>query len=311
MKGWLSDFELRDGKILVRETGAELSLDFALVREVMGWFPFYLLVRFSTFLAGLKPRPKPRVGFVPGPARPWYLLPFLTQAARYRRTKLPEKADILIYFEDKTLATPPHIPADFTGKMINFACTDISKTRVAEVFADIFGYGLAVDPCTYTGLMAVKSEKNGAHDGMIVQGPVKPEEVDASLVYQRLIDNRLSEGDDKVIDLRCPTVNGKIGLIFIKHRPLHSRFANFNARVELARPEDYLSAEERTKLAAFARAMRLDFGGLDVLRDRSDGRIYVVDVNKTDMGPPIALPLADKFRATRILTKQLKDFFGG
>lgn len=47
-----------------------------------------------------------------------------------------------------------------------------------------------------------------------------------------------------------------------------------------------LSKEEQTRIARFAAAMRLDFKGLDVLRDRGDGRIYIVDANKTDTGPP-------------------------
>ena len=47
--------------------------------------------------------------------------------------------------------------------------------------------------------------------------------------------------------------------------------------------------------------MKLDWGGLDVLRDRSEGRLYVVDVNKTDMGPPIAMALNDKITVTRKL----------
>jgi hypothetical protein len=53
--------------------------------------------------------------------------------------------------------------------------------------------------------------------------------------------------------------------------------------------------------------MHLDWGGLDVLRDRADGRLYVVDVNKTDMGPPIALPWADKLRATRLMARALLE----
>jgi hypothetical protein len=49
--------------------------------------------------------------------------------------------------------------------------------------------------------------------------------------------------------------------------------------------------------------MALDFGGLDVLRDREDGRIYIVDVNKTDMGPPSALTAKDKLTAMRGLAQ--------
>ena len=70
-------------------------------------------------------------------------------------------------------------------------------------------------------------------------------------------------------------------------------------------PDDLLSNKERAQLKQFAAAMGLDWGGMDVLRNKNDGKIYVVDVNKTDMGPPIALSLKDKNKATIILTEQL------
>ena len=34
--------------------------------------------------------------------------------------------------------------------------------------------------------------------------------------------------------------------------------------------------------------------------------LWIVDVNKTDMGPPIALPMADKLKATRTLAHALR-----
>ena len=58
-----------------------------------------------------------------------------------------------------------------------------------------------------------------------------------------------------------------------------------------------------TFFAAFAAAMHLDYGGLDILRDRHDGRIYIVDANKTDMGPPAAMRGQDKLTAMRALAE--------
>ena len=123
------------------------------------------------------------------------------------------------------------------------------------------------------------------------------------MVYQVLVDN--SVDGRWVEDLRCPIIGGEIELIFIKRRPLTKRFANSNANVTLQTPDDLLSNDERDKLKKFAKAMGLDWGGMDVLRNKNDGKIYVVDVNKTDMGPPIALSLKDKDKATAILTRQL------
>ncbi|RYF95583.1 MAG: hypothetical protein EON95_00795 [Caulobacteraceae bacterium] len=88
--------------------------------------------------------------------------------------------------------------------------------------------------------------------------------------------------------------------MFIKRRPAVDRFANHNSSTTLTTPEAVFSPLELEAIAAFCRDMGLDWGGLDILRDK-DGRIYVVDVNKTDMGPPIALPLKDKLRATSLL----------
>ena len=53
--------------------------------------------------------------------------------------------------------------------------------------------------------------------------------------------------------------------------------------------------------------MRLDWGGLDVLRHAGDGKIYIVDVNKTDMGPPLALPIKEKLSAVKTLGLALRD----
>ena len=86
-----------------------------------------------------------------------------------------------------------------------------------------------------------------------------------------------------------------------KRRRSETRCCNSNDEVEIAATEDVLTPQEVEQLGRFARAMKLDWGGLDVLRDRSDGRLYVVDVNKTDMGPPIAMALPDKITVTRKL----------
>jgi hypothetical protein len=68
-----------------------------------------------------------------------------------------------------------------------------------------------------------------------------------------------------------------------------------------------LSKPEQEKIGEFANAMALDFGGLDVLRNRDDGQIYIVDANKTDMGPPSALSGQGKLKAMRGLADAFAD----
>jgi hypothetical protein len=94
--------------------------------------------------------------------------------------------------------------------------------------------------------------------------------------------------------------------VFLKRRPAARRFENHNAEVRLTTPEAAFSADERAQIAAFCAELRLDWGGLDVLRDRASGDIWIVDANKTDMGPPVSLPLADKVTATRWVAAALR-----
>ena len=95
--------------------------------------------------------------------------------------------------------------------------------------------------------------------------------------------------------------------MFLKERPVDQRFENLNTRVRLTTAADCFSPDELAKIKAFCRAMRLDWGGLDILRDAADGRIYIVDVNKTDMGPPLPLPIKEKLFAVKTLGQALRD----
>ena len=182
----------------------------------------------------------------------------------------------------------------------NVNCFDIRKSVVARVFEEVFGYSLTVDPTSHDGAMVEKSELNGKHDGRKIEGPITAPT--PGQVYQRIVENTF-DGKEHV-DIRTPIVGGKTTpYVFLKKRTRELRFTNDNHRVDLAPIDAMLSHAEQEKIAAFAAAMNLDFGGLDVLRDRSDGRIYIVDANKTDMGPPAAMRGHDKLTAMRALAE--------
>lgn len=293
---WASDFEFSGRNVRVRKTGARLVIDRALLKDVWRWASLYAPVRVVGAMRRLV-RPSARVWFAPDKARPWYLVWNVATWAGARIASRPEDADVAFFFDDSTHGVAPAPPG---LRVINGACTDVSKSRVAEAFEAVFGYALAVDPRTWTGPAVEKGELNGAHDGRTVVCPTDPL---PGRIYQRVVDN--SDGAF-VDDLRTPMVGGRPAAVFVKRRPLNDRFANYNTRVTLTTPEAVFSADEIERLAAFAREMGLDWGGLDVLRDRESGRLYVVDVNKTDMGPPLALPWTDKLRATARLAKAFR-----
>jgi hypothetical protein len=181
--------------------------------------------------------------------------------------------------------------------VLNGACLDISKRFVDARHLDVFGYALAVDPLIHEGPMVAKSDANAVHDGMIIEGPCTPT---PGRVYQRVIDN--VEGDF-VIDLRVPVVGDEIPFVYRKWRPLATRFANTNTRCDVVDRAAEFDADECAGLVRFAATVGLDIGELDVLRDRGDGRLYVVDVNKTPYGPPNGLGDADGAGAMQSLAE--------
>jgi hypothetical protein len=300
MSSWLKDFEIKGGTITVKETGAELKIDWEIIHEALVWFIFYATETVRRWFDFRPSKQRLKFAYLPKPPRPWYLLAVMAKRAGAKTVKTLEAADAVFYFEDQTVATPPQLSENFHGRALNFNCGDISKSRVAEVFESVFGYAISVDPEKAKGPIAVKSEKNGAHDGYVAQAPIPN---DPNLVYQRLIDTTVDGQWGE--DLRCPMIDGTIPFIYVKRRPITKRFANVNTSVTLQDVDDLLSKDEQTKLKEFAAAMGLDLGGIDVLRDKNDGKIYVVDVNKTDMGPPVILPLKDKNSSTKILTEHL------
>lgn len=302
---WFSDFKYINRGILVKKTGAHIPFRWSLLNELFTWFTFYFFTqtwRIQRWLSGYK---RPRIAFYPDKPRPWYFIWPVMHVAGAKVVSDIMQADIVFQFDDTTITTNKIPETKPDAILVNFACNDISKTLIADVFEKAAGYNLAVDPLTYTGAMVEKSELNAAHDGRIIYGPMPPVE---GKTYQRLIDNEIEGG--MVEDLRTCIVGGEPTIVFRKRRALERRFMNENKEVLLDRLDKVYSKEELDIIRRFAAGINLDWGGIDVLRDKDSGKIHIVDANKTDMGPPIALPLGSKLRATRRMAKSFAHAFG-
>jgi hypothetical protein len=299
---WLRDFEFEPGALRVKKTGVRVPLNAEILHESLTWLIYYLAVEAMRVARAFGKR-GPRAAFVPDRPRPWYLIWPVIHAAGGAVVSDPAKADLVVQFDDSVRsshAPPPGAPAH---GLVNFGAVDISKSRVAEAFERAFGYPLAVCPRRGRGIAVEKSEANGVHDGQVICLPVEPQ---PGRVYQRLVNNRAPDG--LVEDLRTPTVGGRPVCVFVKRRPMAHRFGNENVACPLRAPEEVFSAEEIAAIGRFCAEIGFDWGGLDILRDHDDGRLYIVDANKTDMGPPIAMPLRDKLEATRRLALAFRGF---
>lgn len=292
----LGDFELREGRVVLVSTGNSAAIDRALVAEVAIWVTCYLAVR----LAALRHRGRrPAIWFTPVVPHPRYMVRIAAIRAGIRVARTPNEADAAFFFDDATASVPP--PPGH-ARAFNFACADIGKGHVARVFATVFGYPLAVDPATWIGDAVEKSEANGTHDGRIVACPraARP-----GFVYQRVVDT--IDADGFGTDLRTHVVGGRVVAVWVKRRHAVARFRPANVSATLVAPDSVFAPDELAAIVAFAAAMGADWAGLDVLRDRPSGRIYVVDVNKTDAGPIIALPLKEKLASIDLLARALTD----
>jgi len=301
---FLSDFQFHGDYVVAKHSGTRIPLTRESLMDAARAAAFVCEVQaLCATRTARGVRPRARIAFFPEKPRSYYAIWPVCRLANVQIVDDPAKADLVFQFKDRpTVAADPR--PDLQGKpFLNGACTDIRKSRVAAVFEQVFGYPLGIDPYTYQGLAVQKSEGNGVHDGRIVACPVS--EPDADKVYQRLIQNTLDGRE--FVDIRTPIVGGQIPFVYLKCRTMKERFSNNNHRVVLQETVELYAEAEIAQVQAFARAMGLDFGGLDVLRHKEDGRIYVVDVNKTDMGPPTALPGADKMQAMRRLAAAFSD----
>lgn len=300
---WWRDFAWENGRLLIRKTGIRLSVTWPLVHEVVNWAIYLMLLQMVSICTFFRRGQRPTIWFTPDTPRPWYLLRGAAVWAGIDIARSPGTANIVAYFDDATVGSS----AAFAGiSHLNFACVDIRKSHVAHIFADVFGYPLSVDPLTTQGELVEKPEKNGVHGGHILIGPVSPKR---GFTYQRVVDTRDEFG--QCHDLRTLCVAGKPVLVWVKTKASQNRFSIVNRKAVLRASEDMYTASEITQIEAFCGRMGLDWGGLDILRDRHDGRIYIVDVNKTDLGPVIALSWRDKVRSMQILSRALSSLVRG
>lgn len=239
---------------------------------------------------------------------PYAVLYKLCAVAGYWITTDPgEPCDAVFRWHDVTRSDLGSLPHDEAA--VNRRCTDIRKRRVSRVFADVFGYDLSVDPTTYVGRAFMKSDENATHDGVVIDCPIPADEVSPGSVYQRAVDNRRDDADG-FYEYRVPVLGSAIPVVYVKYRPPDTDYKAFDA-VDIVSPEAVLSETERAQVLAFAGALGMEYGEMDVLRDRGDGRIYVVDANNTPSGPSRGFRPEQSVEALRALRPAFEALLAG
>jgi hypothetical protein len=193
--------------------------------------------------------------------------------------------------------------------VLNSHCNDISKHMVNSTFEEVFGYRISVDPCKHNGKCVMKLNWNALHKGRIIECPIKS--IDDDFVYQKLIRNETRDGF--VEDMRVPVFGNKTPFVYLKYRSIKDRFVDrvhTNTRATIAEVDDVLSKEEIDNIHRFCARIGMDYGEVDVLRDKGDGRIFIVDANNTPSGPPSPISDSEGKIAVLRLSKAFEETFG-
>jgi len=167
--------------------------------------------------------------------------------------------------------------------IINNTHFNSAKSNVFFYFRRAFGYDLSVNPSEFSGEMVIKSDMNAAHDGQVEYGPIS--DISPNKTYSLLVDNTVDDGR-YVRDLRIPVIGGDIPFAYIKYRTIDMRFQTDSSFAKLVELYEVFSNPELSMIKNFCELIGLEYGELDILRDRKSRKIYIVDVNNTPYGPP-------------------------
>ena len=216
------------------------------------------------------------------PDKEFYTIVAIFMRLGYFATSDPESDfDFGFCWQDSTWLEPQPVLEKVARQkpVLNLNCRDISKRTVEEVFSRVFGYGSFVDPTTGSGPIVQKYNEN-ASGGFVVERPLK--QIDPKFIYQKLLDSRHG---DAMVEYRVPVVPGSIPLAYTELKDLPSdRIKTRKQSIEITEPSEIFSLDELRQISEFCAGMGLDFGELDIIRANDDGKIYIIDANKTPGG---------------------------
>ncbi|MDP3791009.1 MAG: hypothetical protein Q8R38_03075 [Candidatus Omnitrophota bacterium] len=246
-----------------------------------------------------------RILFYPSKPHASFVITKICYLLGYKRTNsFNDKYNSTFNWEDATYRTRYESLVSLSNKtkVVNILCNNISKRKVMEVFNEVFGYNIGIDPLIFSGKCVKKSNLNAKHDGKIIECPI--DVVEDEFVYQKLVNNSTDEGF--VEDIRLPIFYNSIPFVYLKRRPMHDRFGNNNLKVKVTEVKMVISNEEKNKILLFCNKIGLDYGELDAARDSNDKRLYIFDVNATPFGPPNHIAFWDYFVALKKLAENFE-----
>ncbi len=201
-----------------------------------------------------------------------------------------ERKNVIYWnWQDRTEKVKSEVVGTELEYVVNGRITSISKLQVMQKFHQAFGYSLQIDPLEYQGRIISKSVQNATHDGKIWKAPLDISTferlVNQNQVFQRYIDTTHRTDPSLRVHYRVPVFNtGRkviIPLVYLAYVKKQHHFDPKNYRTLIKNKRRIFGEDEILKIGKFVQLMRADYCELDILRDVSSSRIYIVDLNDT------------------------------
>lgn len=166
---------------------------------------------------------------------------------------------------------------EIRSEIINVRCLDLSRETVGEKFAEIFNYPFNLDPSKYTGKIIKRSNILGFDSPEILTAPCKIKAPNQDFVYQKFIEANGTYFHTVICGDRLPIV------IQITEN-----------MAELKSTEKVFTSTEIKKIILVAKQLGIEFGAVEILRDQTNQKIYIVNAEDTVWRLPHILTEAQK-----------------
>ena len=215
-----------------------------------------------------------------------------------------EQYDLAVSWEDITFRDISMFLPKANGKIVNERCNDISKKKIDKIFKSVFNYSTFIDPAIFNGKCVKKSNLNAKHDGQIVECPIELQE--PGVIYQKLINNENENWG--IYDIRTPVFNQTIPFVLIKSKIRERRFEDYFTQSFIQETNTVFNSKEVADIIKFCKRLGFDYGELDILRDSTNNKIYIIDANNTPWWCPF-LPPTESDKAIDKLAETFKKEF--
>ena len=189
-------------------------------------------------------------------------------------TDINDRWDFSFYWNFNEKNVTPKELMDDKRLVFNRRCNDVTKSKVDRVFKNVFGYTSEGNTNRY-GYCVKKNEGQCKKDFEIVNTPCENKQ---GYFYQIFFNNRIKVNwtreyrfyicmDKSIMVVRDKTVEGT----FIPKKGKQETFVD-DVR-------NHFTRDEQEKIMEVCNLLGLDLGAVDVIRDYSTGKVYVLDIN--------------------------------